>query len=235
MKSKIVIAILTLAVLNGCGGKNFVQPDGTKVFGDHDLADGGYKADRLELTDGTKEYEVTVKDGTQTIGRLEFPNGGIQYNAVRHPDGSWNIAREILSDGTEKLNIVKPAKVVAPAAEEQAATKVRNIQGDLIELTPKEAAKRCGRPGGDVKKHQFSSGHKMTTRIFIYENAPNGPAGLLWLSMSDDHDGIFTGVQVIRNGVVAEEINTPTLHTGKYNPDWADGILTALPCLEKAE
>lgn len=221
------------------------MPGGAKYFDEIVLHDGTRKVGRVEQPDGEKWFDVTLlpDEKSKKIARSEFPNGEKDFEVTVDKDGKAEIKRVEYPDGRKQFDVTQLAdgsrqtedQRLKSIAEDAAAKRVKSIESDLIGLEPKEVAKRCGHPDGDTRKQVFSEGHSFPTRILIYANAPNGPAGVLWLMSSDNPEfGIFTGVQIVRNGEIAEEDNTPTL-SGKHDPEWADKMLTALPCLEKPE
>lgn len=57
----------------------------------------------------------SLPDGTQKIGRVEFPNGENWFGATVSPDGTETIERDVFPDGTVSLNrtIDSPKRKVA--------------------------------------------------------------------------------------------------------------------------
>jgi len=106
-----VAVLLAIGLSTGCNkGKDYVSPDGTKVFGERTLKDGTLMAKRVEFADGEKKFDVTQRpDGTEQAARVEYPNGEKDFDVTwRAQDETKNVAHATYPDGTEKRNIVTP-------------------------------------------------------------------------------------------------------------------------------
>ena len=122
MKRTIVaVSLLLIAGMAvGCNkGKDHVDSQEVKVFGEHTLANGTRKVERREFSSGEKDFDVAyLPDGTIKIGRAEYPNGEKQYYVTQLPDGTENMDVEfpngekdfdvtLLKDKTAKIERIE--------------------------------------------------------------------------------------------------------------------------------
>jgi hypothetical protein len=104
----IVVLILFLVVLStGCNkGKDYVDSDGTKLFGKRTLKDGTTKIDRAELPNGKKQFDVTIlPDSTYKIARVEYPDGQNQFDVTILPDNTDKIGRVETPSGNRQFDV----------------------------------------------------------------------------------------------------------------------------------
>jgi hypothetical protein len=191
MKRTIIAVALLLAagLSSGCNkGKDWVSPDGTKMFGDLTLQDGTRTLSRIEFPDGTKHFDVTtLPDGSAKIGRIEFPNGEKdfdaivvppdgsiikvgrdefpdgqkQFNKTRFPDGTQKIERVELPSGEKHFDVTISADDVASVGHREQPNAVPQlVTASVSALSGADAGEPTGQ---EMKRLQF--------RLYLFEKA----------------------------------------------------------------
>ncbi len=108
MKRTSIAALLILVVWlsTGCNkGKDWVSPNGTKMYGDLTLQDGTRRLIRVEYPDGHTEFDITtLPDGSEKIRRIELPNGQKDFDVIRQ-NGFYKVVRREFRDGEKQFNV----------------------------------------------------------------------------------------------------------------------------------
>ncbi|HKN16233.1 MAG TPA: hypothetical protein VJX47_04795 [Candidatus Sulfotelmatobacter sp.] len=108
MKRTSIAALLILVVWLSIGcnkGKDWVSPNGTKMYGDLTLQDGTRRLIRVEYPDGHTEFDITtLPDGSEKIRRIELPNGQKDFDVIRQ-NGFYKVVRREFRDGEKQFNV----------------------------------------------------------------------------------------------------------------------------------
>lgn len=118
-----ILVIIVVAGTIGVGknkGKDYVWADGTKVFGERTLKDGTTKRGRVEYPNGEIDFDVTIQsDGTTKVGRSELRDGEKRFDVTVLSDGTAKVGRSELPYGIKGFDLtIFPDRTIKIGREE---------------------------------------------------------------------------------------------------------------------